>query len=503
MRRRADRGERLPRVGAAMLARAAVAAVVIVLSSAGAVVAGAFVELKHFTAPPKGATAPIGGINSGDVPLPAPGGPRTILVLGTDRRASTAIDARNGQKLNSDTILIVRLDPQHDRTALLTLPRDLAVTIPGVGPGEKINHAFDVGGAAKTLATVEELFRSAGEHLVVNSVIQVDFRGFRRAVDYVHGVYVDVDRRYYNPAGSGYAAINLEPGYQRLNGQQALAYVRFRHTDSDIFRNARQEDFLREAVRQPAVRRLKSLSRAQDLLNIFRRYFRFDRNFLSTRNIIGLLKTGLYLSAGHAPVNQIRLGNLATAADPVADTRLFASTAQIRRAYRAFMGGAGSVNPHRTSKPKTVHHHGKVTGLVSTAALRNALMSRARRRLCFPVELPKLITPGSTYAAGTPRTYLIDGYRGKRYEAYRLVVDTGQFGLFYGVQGTTWRTPPILEDPDRVLARGGRRLLEFFDGKHLRLVGWRTPTAAYWVTNTLTRSISNSRLLAIAASLRA
>ena len=58
---------------------------------------------------------------------------------------------------------------------------------------------------------------------------------------------MDVDRRYFNDQGgpSGYATINLQPGYQKLNGYQALDFVRFRHTDSDLYRNARQQLFVR------------------------------------------------------------------------------------------------------------------------------------------------------------------------------------------------------------------------------------------------------------------
>jgi hypothetical protein len=78
----------------------------------------------------------------------------------------------------------------------------------------------------------------------------------------------------------------------------------------------------------------------------------------------------------------------------------------------------------------------------------------------------------------------------------------GAPGEFYGVQGMTWRNPPILAEPDRIRKVDGRKLLLFYDGKKLRMVGWRTPRAAYWVTNTLGRKLSNTRLLGIARSLR-
>ena len=77
----------------------------------------------------------------------------------------------------------------------------------------------------------------------------MNFRGFRQLVDKLGGMWMDVDRRYLNTRGgtcsSCYATINLQPGYQRLGGYQALDFVRFRHTDSDLYRNARQQLFVR------------------------------------------------------------------------------------------------------------------------------------------------------------------------------------------------------------------------------------------------------------------
>ena len=83
--------------------------------------------------------------------------------------------------------------------------------------------------------------------LPVNYLMTVNFRGFRQIVDRLGGVWMDVDRRYYNDQGGpyGYATINLQPGYQKLTGYRALDFVRFRHTDSDLFRVARQQQFVR------------------------------------------------------------------------------------------------------------------------------------------------------------------------------------------------------------------------------------------------------------------
>jgi polyisoprenyl-teichoic acid--peptidoglycan teichoic acid transferase len=386
------------------------------------------------------------------------------------------------------------------------LPRDLAVTIPGLGEGLKINEAYKKGGPSKTLATVKRLFEDAtGKDFPVNSVIDVDFSGFQHAVDYVGGVYVDVDRRYYNPPNSGFAAINIQPGYQKLDGTDALAYVRYRHTDSDLFRNARQQDFLRQVAGQPAVRHLKSLSQAAHLVQIMRRYFRFDKQFLKRRNVAGLLKTALYLALGHAPVNQIKLPGITESADPENDTRLFVSPENIARAYREFMTGHNASNPTKETTARTVKRHAsaaKVSGLADVKSSGENLAAAADRKLDFPFYFPEFLTVAGQYVTDTPRIYHVRDLSGVRHEAYRIVVAGGAPGEYYGVEGTTWRNPPILTEPDRVRVQNGRKLLLFYDGRHLRMIGWRTRRGAYWVTNTLDRSISNQRLLNITLSLR-
>ena len=129
---------------------------------------------------------------------------------------------------------------------MLSFPRDLVVPIYCNGSDvprttDRINSAWSTCGAEGTLDTVEHL-----TGLPVNYLITVDFHGFKLLVNKLHGVYIQVDRRYLNTQGGpgGFAKIDLEPGYQKLDGEQALDYVRYRHTDSDIYRTARQQLFI-------------------------------------------------------------------------------------------------------------------------------------------------------------------------------------------------------------------------------------------------------------------
>jgi LCP family protein required for cell wall assembly len=169
--------------------------------------------------------------------------PATAIMIGYDKRAGADGAFDTGSR--SDTIMLVRADPQRHSVSLLSFPRDLVVPIYcGSGPTgsvDRINSAWSRCGPTGTVATVAAL-----TGIRPNYLITVDFHGFKLLVNKLHGVYIDVDHRYLNTQGGpyGYAKIDLEPGYQKLNGQQALDFVRFRHTDSDIYRLARQQLFI-------------------------------------------------------------------------------------------------------------------------------------------------------------------------------------------------------------------------------------------------------------------
>lgn len=179
---------------------------------------------------------------------PPPGHAAVALVIGYDRRPNEATNVPS----RSDTVMLLRADPQQKAISMLSFPRDLLVTIrcPGETPyQDKINAAYSDCGSVGTLQTVKAL-----TELPVNYLITVNFTGFREIVDRLGGVWIDVDRRYLN-TNSGrtygtYAEINLWPGYQKLKGWQALDYVRFRHTDSDLLRVIRQQQFVRALKEQ-------------------------------------------------------------------------------------------------------------------------------------------------------------------------------------------------------------------------------------------------------------
>jgi LCP family protein required for cell wall assembly len=175
-----------------------------------------------------------------------PGQPTIALVIGTDRRKGPEAEVTG----RSDTLIVVRADPATKSISMLSFPRDLIVSVKCPGKPdvrERINYAFSECGALGSLETVRAL-----TGLPINYFVTVNFRGFKQLVNNLGGVWVDIDHRYHcDPSNCpGVATINLWPGYQRLNATNALAYVRFRHFDSDLYRNARQQLFLKALKQQ-------------------------------------------------------------------------------------------------------------------------------------------------------------------------------------------------------------------------------------------------------------
>ncbi len=223
-----DDGDR----GPSMWKRLLLGAVLVIFASASATAVAAFREVDRVV----NALRLQPELKLGaDIAKTEPGKPQTIMLIGSDRRPKNNLEGAAGDA-RSDTIILVRLDPNKKATALMSLPRDLKVKIPGHGT-DKINAAYEHGGPRLTLKTVKQL-----TGLRINHVINIDFRSFYAGVNALGCIYTDVDRRYFNNSAQ-YAYINVPAGYQRLCGREALQYVRFRYEDNDLVRSARQQDF--------------------------------------------------------------------------------------------------------------------------------------------------------------------------------------------------------------------------------------------------------------------
>lgn len=502
--------DRPPRPGFSLYKRAALAAVLILLASAASVATAALLQVKDAVDAFNrfAGRNQIHGIKN-VLDNVDPGGPQTILVAGSDHRWA---DTKTKSPPRSDTIMLIRLDPSKGATAVMNIPRDLKVTIPGHGI-DKINASFSDGGPALLVKTVHQLTGLGISHVVV-----VNFGGFARAVNRLGCVYVDVDRHYYHsnaglPPSQQYSEINVPAGYQRLCGQNALAYVRYRHGDNDFIRSTRQQDFLRQAKEQIGIGRL--FSDRKQLLEIFGAYTQTDIH--SNEAVLRLLK--LAFESAKNPIQQITF----QAGDEQTKTAdyVVASPDQIHQTVADFLAVRANKKPtagvspagkkvakRRAHKQKHSATAATTPGLIVSPRMAEDQAVHLQLKAQFPVYWPKETLISGQYDDTPsndnpiePRAYTIVDRQGKKHHAYRMVVNAGGFGQYYGIQGTDWAGPPILDNPDAHASMRGRKYDLFYNGHKLRLVAWRTPNATYWVSNTLSLALSNKQMLGIARSL--
>lgn len=210
-----------------------------------------------------------------DEPVEA-GEPENYLIVGIDNAANLpeGDSARigRGATLRSDTIMILRTDPATRRAALLSLPRDLWVTLAGGHGRGRINLAIQLGGPELLIRTIDENFA-----IPVHHYVQVDFASFRGLVDAIDGVPVPVA----HPARDTESGLDIpEAGCQTLDPVQALAYVRSRHYEeridgrwvedprSDFGRIARQQDFIRRALSRAIDRGARNPGTLDQLIDV-------------------------------------------------------------------------------------------------------------------------------------------------------------------------------------------------------------------------------------------
>lgn len=165
------------------------------------------------------------------------GKPVNILVLGVDERPD------DGGR--SDTMILLHLDPARESVRLLSIPRDTRVKIPGYGV-DKINAAYAYGGERLALQVVQNWLG-----IPVDAYVKVNLRGFRAIVDRLGGVQIDVEKPMVYDDPYQNLHIRLKAGPQRLNGEQAMHYVRFRNDpEGDIGRVQRQQKFIKALADQ-------------------------------------------------------------------------------------------------------------------------------------------------------------------------------------------------------------------------------------------------------------
>jgi len=190
-----------------------------------------------------------------------------VLLLG--------VDERDGDVGRSDTMVLLSLNPNTDSMLMFSIPRDTYVNIPGRGM-DKINHAYAFGDADLSIQTVEETF-----DLPVHYYARVNMEGFQQGVDAIGGVTVR-NTQAFSQGGSDFSE-----GEIRLNGSEALDYIRMRKNDprGDLGRNERQREVIQAALREGAS--FSSITKVGEILDILGGNVKTDLNMNNMQSLFG------------------------------------------------------------------------------------------------------------------------------------------------------------------------------------------------------------------------
>jgi LCP family protein required for cell wall assembly len=217
--------------------------------------------------------------------------PVNILVMGVDRVPEAKPGTPEIFEGRSDTMLLLRVDPTDDSVRLLSIPRDTQIELPESGVITKINDANARGGAQLATAMVSSLLNGVS----IDRYVRLSSDAFRELIDLLGGVEVYVPQPMVYEDKTQKLKIDLSPGLQTLNGDQAEQFARFRQDGyGDIGRVQRQQALLKALLKKltsPA-----ALPRIPTLLGKMQQYI--DTN-LSVEEMLALVGVGRKLSQGN------------------------------------------------------------------------------------------------------------------------------------------------------------------------------------------------------------
>ena len=295
-------------------------------------------------------------------------------------------------------------------------------------------------------------------------------------------VYTDVDRHYFNrnvgTAATNYASIDIQAGYQRLCGGDALDYVRYRHGDNDLVRAARQHDFLRQARAQFGVTEL--LGDRHELLQALGEHTRTD--IRGSKQVLALVK----LAVDSAPASPSRRSR--------SRPRSAAPTSTPARTRSAPPCAASCTRPSLSPPPRRRRGAPGARRRAPRASPRRPTQS-ARPAACATRPAG---SPARSTTARAPTRSRTNRARPTAPTASRCEPASASTTASRAPTGPTRRSSP----PPTSSARSASRTFKlYYDGRRLRRVALQTAEGSWWVTNTLTLTLTNAQMLAIARSL--
>ncbi len=291
------------------------------------------------------------------------GEPETLLLIGNDERAPPKDNPEGAVLPHSNEMLLVRIDPSKPTISMLSIPRELQVTFTAPN-GEvitnRINSAYtygyeDGGGTSGGVKLMVETIKNVLGIPVINHVFVTNFKRFKRAVDEMGCVYMTVDKRYYHvnePGGEQYFEVNLQPGYQRLCGKQALEFVANRHESTSLIRDARDQRFLLEVKAEYGSTLFEDREKFEHILGKA-----METDLHGEEQVLQLLE--LLVESAGKPVRQVPFHVTLL---PTVDT---ASPEQISEAVHSFLNGTAAIshrNVARAVKAARAHPRSRAHG---------------------------------------------------------------------------------------------------------------------------------------------
>lgn len=208
----------------------------------------------------------------------------SILLMG--------VDQRENEPARADVTALVAMNLETKEINMVSIPRDTRAHIAGTKQTRKINHAHALNGPQGMVDTVEELLG-----VKIHYYVETNFEGFTNCIDILGGVEMDVERRMYLPL----EGIDLQPGLKKLNGHDALSYVRWRgDAMADIGRIGRQQKFLNALLDQSL--RLTTVSKIPSLIATLQANIKTD---MTLTQMVALAKE--FINVDNLQVNAVTL----------------------------------------------------------------------------------------------------------------------------------------------------------------------------------------------------
>lgn len=206
----------------------------------------------------------------------------SILFVGIDDSEERDQGDSNSR---SDALMLATLNNKSKTVKLVSIPRDSLVYIPEVGYEDKINHAHAYGGTRASIETVEELFE-----IPVDYYVKMNFDAFIDVVDALGGIEAEVPYTLLEKDQFDRNTVQLEPGFQKLDGREALALARTRKQDNDLERGKRQQMILKSIMKEAAS--ASSFTKYGDVIDAVGDNMKTDMTFEEMKSFFAYIKDG-------------------------------------------------------------------------------------------------------------------------------------------------------------------------------------------------------------------